>query len=423
MYWLIENQEQLDKFKKLNIDNVFVELILENDNIHPNLNKLVAIYIKPFNDKGYILSLDHNDTCSLKLDEIINIVNSFSKIYVLDKKRFLYFFNNKNAIDLYFYVSFDIKNISIYDFYYNKYKNIKYINKIIPITKHYQYCENLFNNIKNISFNNNPFFDKMTYVFFYVENNGIKINKKIFDSQFEINNDMYNIKNDIIYTYYNLYNKTGRPSNSFNNINFMALNKKDNSRESFIPKNDIFIEIDISAYHPTLIGQMLNFNFENKNPYEYLSEKANISLNKAKELMFQNIYGGIKSQYKHIEFFKILQNFIDNNWKNYNNYGEVIVPISSYCFKKDELENMNPYKLFNYMLQQIETANNVNILYDIIKILKNLNSQIILYVYDSILIDLDKSEKHVLDYISNIFDKYNLKIKLKKGKTYNLINE
>lgn len=419
MYWLIENDEQLNSFKELNIKEAFIELILGNDNIHPILNNLVAVYIKPFNSKGYLISLNHNDTTSLDFNKVKEIIDSFTLIYVLDKKRFLYFFQNKQTIDLYFYINFTIKDIPIYNFYYNKYGDIPYVNKIIPIVKHYQYCEELFSKIKDLSIQNNIFYDKLTYVFYYIENNGIHIDKELFDTHYQLNNPNFNIKDNTIYTYYNLYNMTGRPSNSFNNINFMALNKTDGTRDSFIPKNDYFVEIDISAYHPTLIGQMLNFDFKNKTPYEYLSTEANIKLEEAKEIMFQNIYGGIKHKYKNIEFFKQLQILIDNNWEMFNNSGEVIVPISSYCFKKDKLDDMNPYKLFNYILQQTETATNVNILWDIIKLIKNKKSQIVLYVYDSILLDLDLKEKHLVEDINNIFTKYGLNIKIKKGKTYN----
>ena len=47
---------------------------------------------------------------------------------------------------------------------------------------------------------------------------------------------------------------TTRPSNKFNGVNYAALNKDNGCRKSFIPRNDKFIELDIGAYHPTLLG-------------------------------------------------------------------------------------------------------------------------------------------------------------------------
>jgi hypothetical protein len=79
--------------------------------------------------------------------------------------------------------------------------------------------------------------------------------------------------------------------------------------------------------------------------------------------------------------------------KSSNNSGQVIVPISGYCFKKDKLENMNPQKLLNYLIQNLETAYNVNILWEVFKILKNKKTKLVLYTYDSFLLDWSDDER------------------------------
>jgi hypothetical protein len=55
--------------------------------------------------------------------------------------------------------------------------------------------------------------------------------------------------------------------------------------------------------------------------------------------------------------------------------------------------------------------------WDIIKLLKNKSTKIVLYTYDSILLDYDEDDE-ILEDIKNIFKKHNLKIKLTKGKNY-----
>jgi hypothetical protein len=80
---------------------------------------------------------------------------------------------------------------------------------------------------------------------------------------------------------------------------------------------------------------------------------------------------------------------------------------------------MNPQKLVNYLLQNLETATNVLILWDIFKILRGKNTKLVLYVYDSFLLDVDKNEKDVLEEIQQIFKNRNLQIKTKTGKDYN----
>ena len=78
---------------------------------------------------------------------------------------------------------------------------------------------------------------------------------------------------------------------------------------------------------------------------------------------------------------------------------------------------MNPQKLFNYVLQGLETANNVRILIDVIKLLKGKNTQVVLYTYDAFLLDWDENE-NILNDIINIFKHKGLQTKLSYGKSY-----
>jgi hypothetical protein len=97
------------------------------------------------------------------------------------------------------------------------------------------------------------------------------------------------------------------------------------------------------------------------------------------------------------------------------------VPISSYCFEKSKLEDMNPQKLLNYVLQNLETANNILIMWDIFKILRGKNTKLVLYVYVSFLFDYDENEPEVILKILGVFNKYKLQVKTKKGTNYNNI--
>ena len=48
---------------------------------------------------------------------------------------------------------------------------------------------------------------------------------------------------------------------------------------------------------------------------------------------------------------------------------------------------MNRNKLFNYMIQLLETENNMKVLNDLVPYLKDKKSKLILYSYDSFLFD------------------------------------
>jgi hypothetical protein len=79
---------------------------------------------------------------------------------------------------------------------------------------------------------------------------------------------------------------------------------------------------------------------------------------------------------------------------------------------------VNPQKLLNYLLQGLETAMNVRILWQILRLLRGKNTKIVLYTYDSFLFDLDKSERNTFKEILEIFKKYKLQTKMNYGTDY-----
>jgi hypothetical protein len=178
------------------------------------------------------------------------------------------------------------------------------------------------------------------------------------------------------------------------------------------------VEFDISAYHPNIVGRLLAYDFGDVDVHQAFANLYGTSYKEAKEITFKQLYGGIFKEYEHLEFFQQVKKFIDNNWEAFNNSGQVIVPISGYCLKKSELENMNPQKLFNYMLQNVESAMNTYILMDIHKLLKGRKTKIVLYTYDSFLFELGEGEESIENEIKQIFDKYKLQTKTSYGKTY-----
>jgi hypothetical protein len=425
LFWLIEDNEQLSKFLSQNHKEVFIELILENDNIHPSLNKLSLIYIRPLlASKGYIATISHNETLSCNITNINALLQTYDKMYVRDKKQFMYFFPNRNVIDINFIENIeDESRTNVHEYFYSKFPDNEKINKIIPVTKHYERCENLWKKVKPII--NKPipdyfnFYNKnITNVFWFIEQEGIRINPNIIEDKFNIINKKFSIKDNKIYSKYNLYNSTSRPSNSFNGVNFSALNKENGQRKALIPENDFLLEIDINAYHPTLASHLVNYDFKDLNPYEYLADKTKLSIPESKEKMFEVLYGGKFEGLEGLEFFDKLKIYIELLWEDYKKDGFIEEKISGYKFYKNKLDKMNPYKLFNYLLQCKETSQNVVIMKKILTLLKNKKSKLILYVYDSFCFDMDENEKDLIEEIIKIFSNYNLKVKTKMGVSY-----
>ena len=306
--------------------------------------------------------------------------------------------------------------------------NVKYprktnVNRIVPIVKHYEKCELLYKEVKHLFSKEEPkhfnFFNTgATNSFYWVEKSGIGVDKEILKEKLELNEDIYSLNGQSIYSQYNLYTTTKRPSNSFNGINYAALNKENGARKSIIPKNDELIEIDISAYHPTLIAKLIGYKFEEEDIHQHFADLYGVDYKKSKELTFKQLYGGVFKKYEHIEFFARTKKYIEELYSKYNEEGYIEVPISRYRFEKDKLGEIGSQKLFNYLLQSLETALNVTILWEIIKTVKSKNTKLVYYCYDSFLFDVDNSEENVLREIKLIFKKKKLKIKEVRGLNY-----
>ena len=417
MFWLIENNKQFEVLENSGFKEAFVEIIPNNPYQHPTNNSICSFYVRPIKGhKGYILPISHTECGALFEDDVYLWLKSLDKIYVRDKKEFLHYTIFKQLIDVTLHLPPYIPpQTTAHTILYSRFPDLLTINQIVPITKHYEVCEQIYNDLEHrINTAVNPFYnDRATLVFNAIERNGIKINKNEFEKHF------HEIEDEFVYTQYNFKTLTTRPSNKFNGVNYAALPKDNGCRESFIPRNDIFFEFDISAYHPTLSARLVDYDFGKGDIHENFAKMYNVDYAKAKELTFKQLYGGVFDNYKDLPFFKATSEYIRTNWEKYQAEGKLICPISNYEFKSDELENMNPQKLFNYVLQNMETSVNVEILYRILKLLKGKNTKLVLYTYDSFLFDVDNSEMKVLEQIKEVFNKLKLQIKSKHGLNYN----
>jgi hypothetical protein len=422
-FWLIETENDLIYLQQTPIQEAFVEIIPYHDHIHPALNDVSLVYIRPFNDtKGYMLCIDHSETFSLDKTVIGAILQNIERVWVRDKKQSLYYLPFKNLHDISLFSVIESEQPKTHKFFYQKYPEYLYINKLIPVAKHYERCEHIYNHVRSVLPNELPsWFDfynnKVVLAFFGIEKNGLKINKYELDKHYELNHEFYSIQGDRIYTHYNLATTTRRPSNSFNGINFAALNKENGARRSFISSHG-FLEFDISAYHPNLASRLVAFDFNGQDIHQTFADLYKVSYKEAKELTFKQLYGGVFKEYEHLEFFQKINQFIQDKWGEFTDLSQVTTPISGYVFEKDKLDNMNPQKLFNYMLQNIESAVNTYILMDIHKLLRGKQTKIVLYTYDSFLFELGENEQEIEKEIEKIFKKYKLSTKTSYGNTY-----
>ena len=420
MYWLVENEEQLNVLINSGYKEAFIEVIPYNDTIHPVQNHVSLVYIRPIEaSKGFMICVTHSEALNALNTRIIDLLNKFDKIYCRDKKEILHYFPIKALYDItpppHTYIR---PTTQTHDLYYREHKDNPELNLIIPIVKHYELCETIFRDLKaNINIEKtkyDEFFNsRVSVVFNAIERSGIRIHNDTFSEYFHA------VDGEYVNTQFNLKTTTTRPSNKFNNVNYAALNKENGCRTSFIPRNSKLVEIDISAYHPSLAARLIDYSFTTSDIHAHFASLYNVDYKKAKELTFKQLYGGVFKNYKHLEFFRKIEKYVGENWNRFQSDGFIECPVSGYVYKKENLDNMNPQKLFNYVLQNLETSMNVLVLWDIFRILRGYKTKLVLYTYDSFLFDWDEGETELLEKIRDIFKKYKLNIKEIEGYDYN----
>ena len=419
MYWLIEEQEQLEVLLNSGYKEAFIEIIPFNNNTHPAQNNVSLVYIRPLlASKGYMLCVYHSEALNGVNTHVNTILQKFDKLYCRDKKEVLHYFPLKALYDINPPpTTYILPTTPTHDLYYRQYSNNPELNLIIPIVKHYEVCETIFRDLKaNINIEKTKYYEffnnKVSVVFNAIERSGIRVHNETFSGYF------HDIDSEYTHTQYNLRTTTTRPSNKFKNVNYAALNKENGCRKSFIPRNSKFVEIDISAYHPSLAANLIGYNFATSDIHSHFAALYKVDYKKAKELTFKQLYGGVFKNYKHLEFFQKIEKYVGDNWSKFESEGYIECPISGYIYKKEKLDNMNPQKLFNYVLQNLETSTNVLILWDMFCILRGYKTKLVLYTYDSFLFDYDEEEVELLEKIRNVFEKYKLNIKEIEGYDY-----
>ncbi len=428
MYFIVETEDQLSKLPKR--PTCFVKLITNNDSYHPKISTPCLLYYNS-GDKGYIICVKHSESFSIDFAIVKEFVESHDTVYVLDKKFHSYFFNHEELVDLNFSLLDSGMEIPKYDCdpitkrdLYSKFSEDERINEVVPISKHYESAECLYDIVKGRLeiVTALPFYDDLCEAYRYVESQGIAI-KQYYEEYFSVKNPKFFEKESIIYSSYNLYNFTVRPTNSFNGLNFLSIPKTKEARSFLIPKRDFFVEFDFDGYHPRLIANLVGIDLSREPIHvqlgkQYFSkdELTKEEYEKSKVLTFKQLYGGVEEEYKHIEFFSKIETYANDQYEIYRKKGYYELPSGRIIRRNWEV---NKLKLFNYIVQNYETVNNVSVIKDIRDLLKGKHSQLVLVTYDAFLLDFDVEDgKPTLIEIKKILERNNMVVKHKHSRNY-----
>ena len=398
---------------------IFKEPFLHS--LHEN-NGLSALWVKPKGDESFFIIQKHPD--SDKVLEDYKWLNEHP-IITPDKKILNHFSEFDNVTDINYLYWDDtgkpfekhITNNAI-DFLSNKYYNVKKLNEIIPLSKHNEYCNDIVKSMGNLIFDaNDEYMNDVVKAFTSIERNGIKVSDDICDV-FDMRVKKH-ISNGKLYSNYNLWTTTGRPSNSFGSVNFAALPTE--KRKVFIAENDYLVEFDFDAYHLRLIADLVGYHtFGTESVHEHLAKWYECSYEESKQKTFKLLYGGIDKQTREkVPFFDLTHKYINKKWNEINTHNLVYTDIYRRKLLFNNYQDLNRNKVFNYLVQALETESNIKKILSIQDYLLNKKTKLVLYGYDSFLFDFSNQDGvETLKDIKSILEEQKHFTKSKMGFNY-----
>jgi len=392
---IIENKSQLRRFiKHYKSEDCIIVPISCDDNKHPINDSLSLLYVKLLSGKEFILPFNHSETLNLKIPSL----DSNTKKYTYNRKKLNHYIKLTNVIDvnLMHYmnegspITIEETDTNSHNFLNMKYYKKDSVNTIIPVLKHLEKSRKIAKILEEViakhgSSVNMSYNDEVLDNLSYIEKNGLQT------------------IDDKVYSEYNIYTSTGRPSNRFGGINFAALNKKDGSRKPFISrfKNGVLVEMDFDAYHLRLIADKIGYEFPEGSVHEHMAKFYGVGYEEAKTLSFQYLYGFIPQEVVQMNpYFSKVHDYIEELWKEYNSKEFIVSDIYNRQLHKKNLRDITANKLFNYTIQLMETENNMKALTRLIPEVKDYKSKLILYSYDSFLLDFNMEDG--LDYLKKV---------------------
>ena len=392
---IVENNVQLEEFKRTyKTEDCILVPIQSDDNKHSINDELSLLYVQMWGGKEFILPFNHSECLNIDLPNL----TSDNKKYTYDRKKLNHLVEMDNVIDINLinYMStgnpLDLEQIdtNAHSFLNMRYYKKENINTIVPVMKHLEKCRQISKILKDViekhkRYVNMSYNDEVLDNLTYIESNGLQTT------------------NDVVFSEYNVFTSTGRPSNRFGGTNFAALNKKDGSRKPYVSrfKNGVLVEMDFDAYHLRLIADKIGYDLPKGSVHEHMAKFYGVDYEEAKGLSFQYLYGFIPQDVIQINpYFSKVHDYIESLWKDYNLKEFIVSDIYNRHLHKKNLSDMNANKLFNYTIQLMETENNMRALTKLIPEIKDYKSKLILYSYDSFLLDFNMEDG--LDYLKKV---------------------
>jgi hypothetical protein len=418
---LIEDKSTLLSFLGGNVNIDLIIPVWSSHRAHPLGSRLSFIYFRQSNGDDGIINFNHIDAKKLDKFDISKIVHV--NTLVLDNR-----YLNTIGLD-YEWVYFEeygkpfIFN-EVVESVYRGYRNdFKELNDCVPLMKWYE----VLKEIPTIS-ETKEWYRKYTSAINTLgrlEGAGVKVVEEKFIDSFAFN-PAYIKKGGIVYTQYNPYTITGRPSNRHLGVNWSALNKSDGTRSMMVsrhPKGTL-LQFDFESYHIRLIGKMVGYEFpKGMTAHQHLAEMYGTDVETAKKITFTYLYGGLDDNARNIEFFQKVDEYIKGLYQRFVISGKLTTLLYKREIPFQRIEGVTEQKVFNYLLQSLETEINYMKIGEVLEFLMGKMSKMVLYTYDAFLIDTHPVERDVIiKSVTDIMERGGFPVKIEEGENYDDLN-
>lgn len=412
---IINNQTDYNNLQdRMNRETHLSLPIFSDTRKHPIINQLLCIGYIFMDGSTYVLSVTHQD--GLSFPPLTPLADTLTE----DILRGMMYVQQQNLL--------------LFESFYTKYihdtlrlfGNMKNANMIIPLTLWdvilKKYGSYLLSGYMKPTPSLNTILS-LTSVLREIETDGLAVNPQLLEQYYGPKVLPY-IHEGKIYSQYNPYTTTGRPSNRYGGINFSALNKNDGSREAFISRyeNGILVQIDFEAYHLRLIADELGMSLPSTSIHRELAIKyfgttdiTDEMYTLSKQKTFEIMYGSTHETFG-VELFERIHHFR-------NRYiGCDTVTLANGLTVT--VQDPSPSKLYNYYVQSLEVIRTLPKLQKILELRQNANFHLILYTYDSILLDMKEFDVESIRQIVDILeDGGKFPVRVYKGTNYNNLQE
>lgn len=308
-------------------------------------------------------------------------------------------------------------------YYTADYSHIANKNCFVPLVKWLEYSTELYAVYSGLDWDTIDQADMTAYTRFLaalraIESNGLAVDPLRFARHF----DAPTYPGNLVYTRYNPYTATGRPSNAYHHVNYAALPKEDHSRRAFVSrfKGGQLVEFDFRSYHVHLVADLVGYKFDTDDVHTYLGQHyyktatlTEEQYEQGKARTFKALYSSDRPSHP---FFDRIEDLASVLYQEHQAKGYVTSPIFR---RRIAVPQPNANKVFNYFVQAYETEKNSGLLSSVLFLLHGHSTKLVLYTYDAILIDLDPREQsEILPALIEEVSKQEVPFSVKIGPTY-----